>query len=252
MNLEVTPITSPELSPLIENSFAIYPTGILIKNGSIPPAEIFDLLGYYLSVRGDEMRWHVGSYCAMYSHYYPEIYKIKAQQFFIKPQTVEVWATVCRRIPFEIRTPKLSIWFHKLVSPIDDQDIQAKYLAHCLENNMKYRDFEEWVYKQRNLPIPPTHEDRQFQQQINEHKELNHLTELYKEMSLRLSETETENKRLKKQVENSQPVQSPKISNPPELTELDWNGLLQVKDTLINNGYQSVTIHANGDITWHK
>lgn len=205
MDTRITSITSPELSPMIEQNFAIYPTGILIRNGQVPPAEIFDLLGYYLSVKGDEMRWQVGSYCAMYSHYYPEIYKIKAQQFFIKPQTIEVWATVCRQIPFEIRIPELSIWYHKLVAPIDDTETQERYLKHCLDNGMKYREFEEWVYKQRNLPIPPSYEDRQFQRQVDEQKELNQLTKLYNDLSLRLAETETENKELRKQVENSQP-----------------------------------------------
>lgn len=38
----------------------------------------------------------------------------------------------------------------------------------------------------------------------------------------------------------------------PDLTDLDWTHLLQVKDTLIDNGYTSVTVWSNGDITWHR
>lgn len=214
--------------------FDIRPMGIELYPGVKPPQEAFEALGYYISTKADEIRWHAGAWCNLFIKYYgPQVYEQTAILCFRKPSTLETWAYVERNVPPEARVVGLSLEFHRLVAGLKAPTVQKLYLRFCRLYGLRHSQFEQWL--KNRVPVEtsqPKYHDKLFEAQVENH-----------ELEIKYQEALSEITRLKSQ---------PPPSTGPDLSDLDWTHLLQVKDTLIDNGYQSVTIHANGDVTWHK
>lgn len=249
MNLD--PISTNELNPIISNWFSIHPMGITVKNGvdrpEPPPIDAIDLLGYYLSFKTDELKWQVGAWCNLYINYYgTDVYHQKSSIVKRKPQTIEVWAYVERNIPDHIRLPGVSFECHRLVASIKNHRLQYTYLRLCRLFNLKYKEFEQWLRDKSLVEnSQPSYQDQLFVAQQEAYNS---------EVKRQEAETRAD-KAERKLNQSTQLAESPILPPPttgPDLTDLDWTHLLQVKDTLIDNGYTSVTVWSNGDITWHR
>lgn len=231
-----------DLAPLVSQWFEVLPAGIIIRNGSRPPVEAFDLLGYHLVKKGSEYRLQVGDFCAAYHSTYPDIYEAKAQQFFVKTQTVEAWASVCRRVPIYVRLDGLLYTHYRTVMAVDDWKTQYRYLQYCLDNNLNTREFELWVAEQQNTLPPPTYQDKQFERAVQEHKELNELTRVNSEFALRIAEQEAELDRLN----------GKSAIAPADLPGYATRALGDIENALVEFGYSSVTVYADGSVRWNK
>lgn len=235
-------------SELIDQYFNIYPTGISLKNPQeVPPIEAFDVLGYSLAGKADELRWQAASFCNLYKKYYPNIYEEKAQHFFVRPQTIEVWAYVERNVPPENRTNEKTIYHHRVVAKIDDKQQQANYMQHCVDNNLSVRGLEKWVAQQRNEPAPPSYEDRQFKRMQAEYKDLDRLTRINTALVLKIQELENTIKEL----EQAAAIEPPAIA-PADLPGYATRALGDIENALLEFSYSSVTVYQNGDVRWHK
>jgi hypothetical protein len=106
------------------------------------------------------------------------------------------------------------------VAAIHDKARQLRHLKHCLDNNLGVRAFEEWVAEQRGLPPPATYEDRKHERMLNEQKELDELTNINSQLSIKLSEAETQIDRLKSELQQAV-IMPGDLLDPSDLPEID-------------------------------
>lgn len=227
--------------------FDIRPMGIEVCPGVDPPKVAWDALVYYLADKSVKLSWRIGATCNKYpKKYHAEIYTMFASLTGLTDYTIQQYAYVERHVPYGIRNPDLSIWLHRPVAKVRNAVLQRDYLEECQLNGWNVTQFEDWL-KSQGEQVEEHHyqSDAKFEDDKHQYDMANELADTKRERDdLRVELKQA------KQVLESTPKLSP--STGPELTDLDWGGILQVKDTLIDYGYSAITIASNGDVTWHK
>lgn len=193
-----------------------------------------DLMPFVL---GDALLWGFATYGEMTSQVY-RVGNNPSGHFSIG--TLRNYKRVAKAWIQERRVYNLS-WSHYDVTAGLDVELQDDLMSLAIAKNLSrdaLRDLKYEMGIKDNAPSYP--QDATF-----EAEQRNHNTE--KERDEALAEIA--------QLRTQPPAESsllPLPSTGPDLTELDWTGLLQIKDILIDNDISAVTIHSNGDITWHK
>lgn len=242
-------IPNPDI--ILSTYFHIHPQGVEVCPGIEPTEAAWEALAYSIVVRTDTSAWQIGAVC----NKYPKKYRKDMYTFFhsltsLSTWTIQQYAHIERCVPYEARVEGLSIWLHRPVARIEESDAQQGWLIMAKEKGWSVDEFERQL-KNVGVEVEEHHyqSDKSFEDDKRQYDMANDLAETRR----KLEEAETELNQTKALLETTPKTEA--LSSPstgPDLTDLDWTHLLQVKDTLIDNGYTSVTIHSNGDITWHK
>lgn len=248
MNLDPTEIVLFEW-------FDILPMGIEVCPGVDPPKAAWDALVYYLATKSDKLAWRIGATCNKYpKKYHTDLYIEFSSLTGLSSWTIQQYAYVERHIPYEARVGGLSIWLHRPVAKVEYSGVQQNYLEACKEKGWNVGEFETFL-KSQGEQVEEHHyqSDKKFEDDKRQYDMANDLADAKRQ----LEETRAELDEAKSKLESTPKpaAESPILPPPspgPDLTDLDWNGILQVKDTLIDYGYSSVTVHSNGDVTWHR
>ena len=162
-------------APTLSFWFKEHPYGLTLCNPEDkPPLKAFEAQGWQLRTDQDTWRYRVGDWAVLLARHYglTAYEKIAGMTNLAAPETIERWASICRRVPLEVRNG-LSISFAEVVSPIEDPLDQKELLAYAKEKGLHLREFEEHVAMWRGLPsqpTKPTREDRVYELEREAHE----------------------------------------------------------------------------------
>ena len=143
--------------------FYKHPYGLALRNPTLrPPLDAFEAQAWDLKADQDIWRYRAGDLAVLLAKCYGLLAyeKIAGMTNLAAPETIERWASICRRVPLEVRNG-LSISFAEAVAPIGDPIDQRELLAYAKEKGLHLRQFEEHVTLWRGLPTQPAPQGRE-------------------------------------------------------------------------------------------
>jgi hypothetical protein len=155
--------------------FTMTPVGMFIPEG-VEELEWEDV-GNVLKDLDSVVSWNLGDWADYANKVWGKEYKVIAAEFGYEPDTLKVYASIARSMPTLIRNQRLSFAHHRVVSKLDDRDLQSAWLNYAAFHGLRVadmkRDMAFLVEHKSSLATDWLYHAIQEKKRLGEYEELN-------------------------------------------------------------------------------